>query len=123
MMFQAAVDGDAPGAFAVGESDGFAGQSATFRRPDARARAEAYARWMNEGGAFQRCRAWLIDPGSSCHPSAKGTRPTGGWLCDPPDACPSIAPASGGLQPSRRNPAAVRHQQVRHPRPRAVAPR
>ena len=48
------------GAFVVRGAGGFAGQSATFHGPDARARAEAYARWMNAGGAFQRRRT---DPG------------------------------------------------------------
>ena len=48
------------GAFVVRGSGGFAEQSATFTGPDARARAEAYARWMNAGGAYQRRRT---DPG------------------------------------------------------------
>ena len=55
-----AADGGAPGAFMVRGSGGFAGQCAAFTGPDARARAEAYARWMNAGGAFQRRRT---DPG------------------------------------------------------------
>ena len=48
------------GAFVVRGTGGFAGQCATFTGPDARVRAEAYARWMNAGGAFQRRRT---DPG------------------------------------------------------------
>jgi len=46
--------------FLVRGTGGFAGQSATFTGPEARARAEAYARWLNAGGAFQRRRT---DPG------------------------------------------------------------
>ena len=46
--------------FVVRGTGGFAGQSATFTGPEARSRAEAYARWLNAGGAFQRRRT---DPG------------------------------------------------------------
>ena len=59
-MFEVADDERAPGAVVVRGTGGFAGQSATFTGPDARMRAEAYARWMNAGGAFQRRRT---DPG------------------------------------------------------------
>ncbi|CAA9236447.1 MAG: hypothetical protein AVDCRST_MAG08-1382 [uncultured Acetobacteraceae bacterium] len=59
-MFEVVDDGGASGAFVVRGTGGFAGQSATFTGPEARSRAEAYARWLNAGGAFQRRRT---DPG------------------------------------------------------------
>ncbi|GAA0571020.1 hypothetical protein GCM10009416_07020 [Craurococcus roseus] len=59
-MFEVVDDGCAPDVLVVRGTGGFAGQSATFAGPDARSRAEAYARWMNAGGAFQRRRT---DPG------------------------------------------------------------
>lgn len=59
-MFEVVDDAGAPGAFVVRGVGGFAGQTATFIGPDARIRAEAYARWLNAGGAFQRRRT---DPG------------------------------------------------------------
>ena len=52
--------GGAEGAFLVRGTGGFAGQSAAFTGPEARSRAEAYARWLNAGAAFQRRRT---DPG------------------------------------------------------------
>ena len=58
--------GGEEGGFVVRGTGGFAGQSATFTGSGAQARAEAYARWMNAGGAFQRRRT---DPGF------KGRRP------------------------------------------------
>ena len=60
MVFEAAADGGAPSAFVVRGGGGFAGRCATFTGPEARIRAEAYARWTNAGGAFQRRRT---DPG------------------------------------------------------------
>ncbi len=59
-MFEVVDDRRAPGAFVVNGTGGFAGQSATFAGPEARVRAESYARWLNAGGAFQRRRR---DPG------------------------------------------------------------
>lgn len=59
-MFEVVGDASAQGAFVVRGTGGFAGQTATFTGPDARIRAEAYVRWLNAGGAFQRRRT---DPG------------------------------------------------------------
>ena len=59
-MFEVVDDGGAPGAVAVRGTGGFDGQSAIFSGPEARSRAEAYARWLNAGGAHQRRRT---DPG------------------------------------------------------------
>jgi hypothetical protein len=51
---------DDGGAWAVRGTGASSGQCATFTGPDARVRAEAYARWLNAGRAFQRRRT---DPG------------------------------------------------------------
>ena len=59
-MFEVVDDGGAPGAVVVRGTGGFAGQTAAFSGPEARVRAEAYARWLNAGGAYQRRRT---DPG------------------------------------------------------------
>jgi hypothetical protein len=59
-MFEVVDDGSAPGAVVVRGTGGFAGQSAVFSGPEARSRAEAYARWLNAGAAYQRRRT---DPG------------------------------------------------------------
>ena len=59
-MFEVVDDGRTPGAVVVRGTGGFTGQSATFSGPEARTRAEAYLRWLNAGGAFQRRRT---DPG------------------------------------------------------------
>ena len=59
-MFEVMDDGVVPSAVVVRGSGGFAGQSATFAGPEARSRAEAYARWMNAGAVVQRRRT---DPG------------------------------------------------------------
>ena len=48
------------GAYVVRGSGSFAGQVAIFLGPEARERAEAYARWLNAGAALQRRRS---DPG------------------------------------------------------------
>ena len=69
-MFEVVDDG---GAFVVRGTGGFAGQSATFHGPEARVRAEAYARWMNAGGAFQRRRT---DPGFKVRAAPEGARPS-----------------------------------------------
>jgi hypothetical protein len=71
-VFEVAADGGAPGAFVVCGSGGFAGQCATSTGPDARLRAEAYARWMNAGGAFQRRRT---DPGFEGRAAPSGGGP------------------------------------------------
>ncbi len=59
-MFEVAEHDDIEGAYVVRGTGGFAGQVATFTGPKARERAEAYAQWLNSGGAFQRRRT---DPG------------------------------------------------------------
>ena len=59
-MFEAVERGDVEGAFVVRGTGGFAGQVAIFLGPEARERAEAYARWLNAGVALQRRRS---DPG------------------------------------------------------------
>ena len=59
-MFEVVDDEAAPGATVVRGVGSFAGQSAVFSGPEARSRAEAYARWLNAGAAYQRRRT---DPG------------------------------------------------------------
>lgn len=59
-MFEVVDDEGGRGASVVRGVGSFAGQSATFTGPEARSRAEAYARWLSAGGAFQRRRT---DPG------------------------------------------------------------
>jgi hypothetical protein len=59
-MFEVVDDGSASSAVVVRGTGGFDGQSAAFTGPEARSRAEAYVRWLNAGGAFQRRRT---DPG------------------------------------------------------------
>ena len=59
-MFETVDHGHILGAYVVRGLDGFAGQIAIFLGPEARARAEAYMRWLNAGAAHQRRRT---DPG------------------------------------------------------------
>ena len=59
-MLEVVDDGGTPDVLVVRGTGGFAGQSATSAGSNARARAEACARRMNAGGAFQRHRT---DPG------------------------------------------------------------
>ena len=59
-MFEVVDHGHIWGAFVVRGTGDFAGQVAIFVGPEARDRAEAYARWLNAGAAFQRRRT---DPG------------------------------------------------------------
>ncbi len=59
-MFEVVDHGHIWGAYVVRGLDGFTEQVAIFLGPEARARAEAYVRWLNAGAAFQRRRT---DPG------------------------------------------------------------
>ncbi len=59
-MFEVVELEGTEGAYAVRGRGGFAGQDAVFTGPKARERAEAYARWLNSGAAYQRRRT---DPG------------------------------------------------------------
>ena len=60
-MFVVVDHDDIVGAYAVRGAGRFAGQTAIFLGPEARERAEAYARWLNGGAARQQRRT---DPGS-----------------------------------------------------------
>ena len=60
IMFEVADHGEGGDTCEVRGTGGFAGQVAVFSGPEARRRAEAYARWLNAGGALQRRRT---DPG------------------------------------------------------------
>ena len=55
-MFEVVDHADIKGAYVVRGSGGFAEQVAIFMGPEARERAEAYARWLNAGAALQRRR-------------------------------------------------------------------
>lgn len=55
-MFEVVDRGDTEGAYVVRGYDRFAGQVAVFLGPEARGRAEAYAKWLNAGVALQRRR-------------------------------------------------------------------
>ncbi len=70
-MFEVVDHGDIEGAYVVRGTGEFAGQVATFTGPKARERAEAYARWLNSGAAYQRRRT---DPGfvGRIHPDRRG---------------------------------------------------
>ena len=59
-MFEVVDHGHIWGAYVVRGLDGFTEQVAIFLGPEARARAEAYVRWLNAGTAHQRRRT---DPG------------------------------------------------------------
>ena len=59
-MFVVVDHADVEGAYVVRGTGHFAGQVAIFSGPEARDRAEAYARWLNAGAALQRRRT---DPG------------------------------------------------------------
>ena len=59
-MFVVVDHGEIEGAYEVRATAGCAGQVAVFPGPEARERAEAYARWLNAGAALQRRRT---DPG------------------------------------------------------------
>ena len=59
-MFKVEDHDDIVGAYAVRGTGRFAGQTGIFFGPEARERAEAYARWLNDGAARQRRRT---DPG------------------------------------------------------------
>ena len=65
-VFAVVDDGNGKAPVVVRGSGSFAGQTASFSGPDARLRAEAYARWMNAGGAHQRRRT---DPGFKARPA------------------------------------------------------
>ena len=56
-MFEVLDYGQIWGAYVVRGLDGFSSQTAVFLGPEARQRAEAYARWLNAGAAHQRRRA------------------------------------------------------------------
>ena len=56
-MFVVVGHGDIVGAYAVRGTGCFAGHTAIFLGPEARDRAEAYARWLNAGAVRQRRRA------------------------------------------------------------------
>lgn len=59
-MFKAADHGAVVSAYAVPGTGAFAGRTAVLLGPQARARAEAYMCWLNDGAARQRRRT---DPG------------------------------------------------------------
>lgn len=59
-MFEVVDDGRVPRAVVVRGTGGFTGQSAIFSGPKSRSLAEAYARCLNAGAAYQRRRT---DPG------------------------------------------------------------
>ena len=59
-MFEVVDQGDTQGAYVVRGVGVFAGQVAVFLGPEARDRAEGYARWLTAGAALQRRRT---DPG------------------------------------------------------------
>ena len=70
-MFEVVKDESTPHAVRVRGSGGFEGQWAIFSGPGAPGRAEAYARWMNAGGAHQRRRS---DPGFKASGAADPVR-------------------------------------------------
>ena len=59
-MFVVVEHGEIEGAHVVRGTGSLAGQVAVLSGPEARERAEAYARWLNAGAALQRRRT---DPG------------------------------------------------------------